>query len=543
MILVGRYHAIEPLGLLYLMGVARECGWDASIHLVRDLNFEDLVDEVCSKRPALVCFSIWTGYHRQAFAACDQIRALGIPVAIGGPHATYFYDDCLDHASWVVRHTGFRMLREILMGQLAPGIHFDEDRGQRFPVPDREAVYQAYPALGQSPIKSIIASVGCPFRCTYCYAPRANRDHGGFELNCRPVDDIVEEARALLHWPTKMVYFQDDIFGFNLDWLAEFVAKWKEKVGLPWHCQIRLELTQDVRRLELFKEGGCTGITLAIESGNDFLRRYVLRRGMPDDLIVEGCRKIQRLGFRLRTEQILAVPFSDIQTDIETLELNCRINPDVAWSSILAPYGGTEMGTIAERFGFYSGNNDDLTETFFDRSVLRHAAGGRRSIEDWVRGQEQHDNPLMRLRAADGDLVEDSGGVVGHLRYLDKDSNNRYADQTVMLHRLFYWLARDRKGFGFARHVLRWPSYHWNWHMIGWSAQMFFGDCYPRLDLPSWAVQNPHYFRVMPDGLALAQKMVAAGIPEIHEPAEQWKAIATVTRHWLYDRALYLTGG
>ena len=33
----------------------------------------------------------------------------------------------------------------------------------------------------------------------------------------------------------------------------------------------------------------------------------------------------------VRTEQILAIPFSDTESDLATLDLNNRINPTMAW--------------------------------------------------------------------------------------------------------------------------------------------------------------------------------------------------------------------
>ena len=78
------------------------------------------------------------------------------------------------------------------------------------------------------------------------------------------------------------------------------------------------------------------------------------------------------------------------------------------------------MGTIASNFGVYSGNNDDLTETFFDRSVLRHIEGGPRDIERIItqQGFGQKDRPLLKLRAhKNGGLVApffDNRGVKSH---------------------------------------------------------------------------------------------------------------------------------
>ncbi len=345
---VGRYHIIEPLGILYLLGVVKRLGWEAQVILVKDFDFEPLFEEVHRFKPDIVGFSLWTGYHTQTFPACDQLLEAGIQVAIGGPHATYFNEECKRHATWVIKGDGFRNLSKILRGEISEGIHFDSEQlAEGFPMPNREVVYDRYSELAENPIKSISCSVGCPFKCSYCYAPAWNKMYGGFALNVRQIDDLVAEAREVMErWPVKMFYFQDDVFGFNIPWLREFAERWPKEVGVPWHCQIRLELTNADERLDLFQKGGCTGITLAIESGNDFLRNFILRRGMKDELIVNGIKKIQQRDLALRTEQILAVPFSDIETDLQTLKLNTILNPEMAWTSILSPFGGTAMGGV-----------------------------------------------------------------------------------------------------------------------------------------------------------------------------------------------------
>lgn len=583
LILVGKYYIIEPLGILYLLGLARALGWTCRVVLVKDGDFQALHDEVAEFRPDVVGFSVWTGYHRASFAAADTLRAEGVAVAIGGPHATYFADDCAQHADWVVKAEGFRLFRRILEGTLAPGVHFDPERmAEGFPQPDRDLLYERYPELAQSPIKSIFCSVGCPYHCSYCYAPSYNRLYGGFALNLRPIADIVAEARAIQRrWPLAMVYFQDDVFGFSIPWLRDFVKAWRTEVGVPWHCQIRLELTRDVERLDLFREGGCTGITLAIESGNDFLRRYVLLRPMPDALIVEGVRRIQSRGLALRTQQILAVPFSDLATDLETLELNTRLAPSLAWASILAPYAGTAMGSIATDLGFYAGNNDDLDETFFARSVLRHTVGGRAALEPWVRQETRsaQDNPLQRVQAVPrpGDparaevFVRDpafhrvlpTARPVATLEYLAPAESQRYGDQTVVLQRVFNWLARVPQGHVLGARFTALPADQWTWRRLGeltldhlctlghhgelavWRASLARGMA-PGRDsgqepgvLPAGVQDNPWYFCFLPSGPDFARHLVDRGVFTETDPGRLWDAVGYETRQWLYDRALY----
>lgn len=574
LILVGKYHIIEPLGILYLAGLAKQLGWDCRVVLVDNFDFEPLLEEVRLFKPDLVGFSLWTGYHMQTFEACDRLQRMGVKVAIGGPHASYFTEECKKHATWVVKGEGFRNFRRLLQGQLPEGIHFDPERmAEGFPVPDRDVVYQSYPELGRSPIKSIFCSLGCPFRCSYCYAPSYNEMYGGFELNVRPVDEIVDEVLAILErWPLSMMYAQDDIFGFNIPWLREFAKAWRQRVGIPWHCQIRLELTRDIERLELFREADCTGITLAIESGNDFLRRFVLLRPMPDELIINGTRRIQDLGFTLRTEQILAVPFSDIETDLETLELNNRINPEMAWTSILAPYGGTNMGTIAKEFGFYEKNNDDLDETFFGRSVLRHSDRGREVIAPEVlRSQKgQKDNPLLRMTTrrrdnltADVHFKDLFGRIparelpVCQLQYLDAPANDRYCDQTVILQRIFNWLSKIPRGSELGSKYVSLPKNEWTWKrlgeltaehlqhcgyggkMAGWLGRLAESLGYPAQQLPRGIVDNPYYFCFFPAGDLFARQLLETGFFDIRDSAAQFDTLGRAARHWLFDRALY----
>jgi radical SAM superfamily enzyme YgiQ (UPF0313 family) len=572
LLLVARYYSIEPLGILYLTGLVRDAGWECKVLLIDLSDFAPLYEAVKNWKPDMVGFQIWTGYHIPAFLACDVVRDMGVPVIIGGPHATYFGNECAKHADFVVKGGGFGLLRQILEGTLSSGVHFETvGREEHFPHPDRAVVYDAYPELGASPIKSLFSSVGCPFTCTYCYAPTFNDMHGGFKLTMRPVGDIIAEAREVRdRWPTRMFYFQDDIWGYEKRWLEEFALRWPQEVDIPFHVQIRLELTRHKggdQRLDLFVEAGCSGISLAIESGNDFLRDHVLFRHMPGELIEEGCKKIMERGMTLRTEQILAVPFSDTTTDLATLGLNNRINPTMMWTSILAPYGGTDMGRIAENFGLYSGNNDDLAESFFDRSVLRHVAGGPRDIEKIVQklGSGPKDRALLALKAIPNtesgvaDIVHKEHGVVGNIEYLDQSANAQYCADVVRLQRLSNFLAKVPDAEGLGRRIVAIPETEWTWKRIGRETtehlriskqgpwfEMLCGELARQMGLnsgeklPEPIAQNPYYFGFFPAGGVLAKSALEKGIfkPE-HTTAQLLDELGTVARRHLFTYGLY----
>ncbi len=581
-ILVARYPSIEPLGLNHLVEVPGQVGWECDIVLIKGNDFEPFERMVAERKPDMIGIHIWAGYHLPMLKAADWARARGIPVVMGGPYATYSPNDCAPHADWVVRASGFRLLRDILEGKLKKGVHFDPAaRGELYPIPKRAILYGAYPEFGESLIKSMLAGEGCPYKCTYCHAPEANKMHGGFNSHMRSIDDLVNEAQIVLRaYPdTKLFYFQDDVFGFDEKvWLPEFARRWKSEVGVPFHCQLRLEMTRHAsgdRRLDLIAEAGGSGITLAIESDSEFLRDHVLFRSMPDALIVEGCRKIMNRGMTLRTEQIGAVPFSDITTDLGTVGLNVRIRPTMAWQSILSPYPGVPLGLIARNFGMWTGGNDDIKEAFLERSVLWHVDGGPRDIEKIVAALPQHRKrePLLRMRAVktgehSADVYyrplpgsKDSGPEekVGSITYLSAEGNAAYCEGSVRLQRFFNWLSYVPEGEKLGRALVELNGNEWNWERIGEATLAHLRERTPedvlrgRMHalasemhlsspelLPEPVRQNPHYFTFFPAGGALAAKVAAA---ETFSPrysvAQSIDTLGTQARHHLFDFGLY----
>lgn len=571
LIIVGRWESIEPLGIIYLAGIAYGLGWEIRIHLVKGSDFDPLFEEVADFGPDIVGFSVWTGQHKETFAAADRIMKMGVGVVMGGPHATYFTKECEEHANWVVRGEGFRNFRLILENKLPFGTHFDKVRmAEGFPTPQRGIVYKQYPHLAESSIKSIICSVGCPFNCSYCFASCYNRMYGGFKFHLRPVDEIIDEVLWIRdNYPLELIYVQDDVFGIDLNWLREFTKKWKALVRVPLHGQIRLELTNNDKRLDLFKESGFTGFTFAIEHGNAWIRRFVLNRAMETKLIHSGIEKLKKLGFAIRTEQMYALPLSDIRGDLETLELNVNLNPDMMWSTIFAPCLGTVLGDMAVNLGIYrSRNSDDINTSYWIKGVLRHIAGGKKSFEKLVseRAGCLRDNPLAEMRAvATGPLSADiyhrdnvirDGGLAAlrRINYLTPSDNARYYDQATMLQCLSGWLSKVPQGHKLAADFMNLSKEEWTWHRLGGLTVKHLDGLGLRDQREIWRREfiklckksmagvifrgiedNPYFFCYFPAGVILAQKLQSKGFFE----SEDWPLLSAISRNHLFEYSLY----
>lgn len=570
-LLSAAYSLIEPLGLLHLAGLARDLGWDRMIHLIPDHDFDSFFEKIRDFRPDIVGFNIYTGNHLQSYQAFKKLRRdyPDVQIVVGGPHPTYFPVDSSEHADFVVMSEGFGGLRQIMTGNAKKGILAMEG-SEKFPQPDRETFYRDYPEHAASRIKSIISMTGCPYKCTYCYNSSTPQDinvppeiaeklaqamgYGGrlFPYNVRTIEDVIAEGREIAEkWPTDLIYFQDDVHGFDVqDWLPKFAPRWKDEVTLPYHAQMRWEMTRGdsgSQRLDVLKRAGCFGLTLAIEAADELIRKEVLDRGTSGDAMFEGMQKLTDREFKVRTEQITALPYGatsgptpmNLEADLGLVELNVKLRessggPTMAWASTFVPYAGTKLGIYSQRFGHYSEwDNNDVPDTFFDRSVLRFPV-------EWV-----------------GQKLEDLKGQEGV--WLDNKDLERYRSQNAELRRIFNFVTLIPDGHQLARIYIE-SSESYTFERLGQSAIKHLkersdsnGEARRLLNqIKQFQIQVPlttsdpegqkviknlaGYFGCLPKGL-LAAKRFAKYAQErgSYSPV----VLSTATRHHLYDEVLY----
>lgn len=452
-ILLGAaYSSIEPLGLLYLAGLARDLGWEPHIRLVRPGGFQAFADAVGEIKPAVVGFTCFTGNHEPVYACFRRLKRdyPSVRLVIGGPHATYFPAMSLAYADNVVVSEGFDAMARILQDKVGPGIVYPE-RLMDFPLPERAQFYRDYPEHKLNPIKNLISMTGCPFACTYCYNSSTIADTIGsnlnreeiaalqkvlgssgrlFPLNLRDPTSVLREIEDVMELApeTKLFYWQDDTLGVAKH--LQFLDKFRHiyRLGVPFHGQTRFEMinprTPRGREVvDIIRGIGFNGLTMAIEAADPVVRKEVLNRDMPDELIFDGCRKLSETGFRLRTEQITGLPYGatssptaiNLEADLAILKLNLDLRrqtglPHLSWATTLIPYLGTAMSNYCIRYGFATEEKARNPENgYHERSVLRH-------VRQYA-GPEllsRRDDPAAWLPEADQERYREQNT---HLRY------------------------------------------------------------------------------------------------------------------------------
>lgn len=362
---------VEPLGIAYLAAAIKNAGHEAELLKTDDYDF---VPKIKSIKPDFLAYSITTGKQKKFLLINQGIRTLvkKIHSVWGGSHPTFYpefiYDKGVDT---IIRGEGEWSFVDFLnnpyygVSNLAP-LERDLDK---IAFPDREFLY-AYPENYNNPIKNIITSRGCRFSCPYCFNSIYKKLYQGQKwVRYRSPANVIQECLELKHYPLEHIYFEDDEFLTNPH-IEKFLYRYGREVKVKFHCQIRIEyLTEDIARL--LKEAGCQGVTFAIESGNDYIRKVLLRRNTSKETIIKGAEILHKHNIMFRTENMVGLPGETVNQMLETLDLNIQCRPKIAWASIFQPYPSTPLGQYCKDHGLWEGEMDEFNETFFESSILK----------------------------------------------------------------------------------------------------------------------------------------------------------------------------
>lgn len=376
---------IEPLGVMYLASSIKKEGHRVDLITTS----EDLEAKVNKYNPDFVGYSIMTGDQILYDEINRKLKKTNNFLSIaGGPHPTFF-PEMLENSSFdaICLGEGEEAIKKLLAHPNSKEIHNfyfkSSDSIVQNPIhqlienlddisfPDREMISK-YPEIKNGPIKHFIASRGCPYDCSYCFNKSYSELYKGKgkRVRFRSVDNLLEEiSEVVLSYPTKIVYFQDDTFILKPNWLKEFSKKYKEKINLPFHCHTRANLVTDEIADDL-KYAGCYSVHIAAESGSDSIRRGVLNRVVSNEKIYSSVSLFKKKGIKVMLQNILGLPFSSLEDDFQTLELNIKCQPDYAWVSIFQPYPKTKLGEKCLEKGIYKGDFSDIGDNFFDKSIL-----------------------------------------------------------------------------------------------------------------------------------------------------------------------------
>jgi radical SAM superfamily enzyme YgiQ (UPF0313 family) len=287
----------------------------------------------------LVALSFFSGFARGAYALADRYRALGVTVVAGGPHASYWPEEALQHVDAVVvgeaEEVWPRLLRDLESGSLKPVYRGSPASMLGLPAPRYDLLERRFVVP-----RVLQATRGCPFSCSFCSVPGFNP---GFRV--RPVAKVIrdiQQNRFPFWWQNKVVWFWDDNLLVRRVWAKQLL---RELAGLDrwWLTQASIDIVNDKELLDLMQRSGCIGIFLGIESLDD---RDLRSAGKPQNHPSKYREAINRLhdrGICVMAGFISGFDDQRPDTIVTTAERLNAIGVDVPFLSILTPFRGTPL--------------------------------------------------------------------------------------------------------------------------------------------------------------------------------------------------------
>jgi radical SAM superfamily enzyme YgiQ (UPF0313 family) len=369
-------YRMPPLPSLTLAALVRRCGWTAR---VVDRNFDPFPDE----EPDLVGITVWTALAPDAYHLAEHYRRRGIPVVLGGVHASLLPNEALRHADAVVVGEAESVMPTVLSDALAGRLRgvYEGRWGQMSEVPmagEWIDLVERKPYYRYIPRNVIQTTRGCRFNCDYCSVIRIN----GRGSRHRDPEAVVEELRMYQRrgqrfGPFCYVSFQDDDLAADLAYTEELArAIVRSGVRVGWSSQASIGITNDGALLDLLARAGCKAIFSGLESVSREALVECNKKNRPHKYR-EAVRRLHERGIIFEAGFIFGFDHDDERVFEETVELADQIELDGVHLAILTPLPGTHTFArmaAEDRITTYDWSRYDLYHAVIEPARMSPAA-------------------------------------------------------------------------------------------------------------------------------------------------------------------------
>ncbi len=370
----------EPLGLAYIAAVLERAGHQCRIidGIAERMDQEDFEKAISADKSDLIGITALTPMIKRTSDAIKTINELksGVPVVMGGAHIgamqnvkrheELFRDDIkIDFAVYGEgEYTLLEIVERLEKGQPTSDIDgtIVKQNGKvvvnkprelielddlpfpaRHLLPKDKNLYRPSPSrCRRFPVRSIVSSRGCPFKCIYC-----DKSVFGPTVRYRSPKKVADEIEHLINeFGARELRFWDDNFTLNKKLVLELCNEIIDrKLDILWTCFARVN-TVDREMLEAMKKAGCWQVDYGIESGDDQVLKNI-RKGFTAKKALEVLRLTRDVGFNIKANFLFGLPGDTVEKIEKTIEFAKECDPDVVVFHLPQAYPGTELFEIA----------------------------------------------------------------------------------------------------------------------------------------------------------------------------------------------------
>ena len=305
-----------------------------------DENIEPVPFDVSFGAAAI---SIDTFTARRGYILAEKFRKRGIPVIIGGIHATLCPDEAGEFADAVIVGEAEDTWKTVIKDLRAGALQSRYISTNNTALADIQYDYSVFQDKKYNHMWIVQFSRGCKFSCDFCSIHALY----GNMLRTRPVAAVAETIKKL---PRKLIFFADDnLFSepTQLDRLLSVLVSLKRR----WVCQISIDAAKDFELLCRLRRSGCMVVIIGFESLNaDSLRQMNKNANLSADYITV-INNIHRAGLMIYGTFVIGYDADTSETALELAAFARKHRFAIANFNPLIPTPGTELYARLEREG------------------------------------------------------------------------------------------------------------------------------------------------------------------------------------------------
>jgi radical SAM superfamily enzyme YgiQ (UPF0313 family) len=223
--------------------------------------YDDRIEVVPYDEPTdLVAISVETYTAKRAYQIASEYRRRGVPVVMGGFHATLCPEEVSQYAEAVVIGEADGMWAKVLADADSGALQSYYRSVQRPSLANLKPDRSIYTGKRYLPLALVETTRGCRLKCDFC----AIQSFFHSTQNARPVDEVVAEIAAI----TKpLIFFVDDNLTADVKYAKELLHA-LIPLDVRWVGQVSINAAYDRELLELMAASGCQGVLIGFESLN-----------------------------------------------------------------------------------------------------------------------------------------------------------------------------------------------------------------------------------------------------------------------------------
>lgn len=360
-VLIALYER-ESLGIRAIFSSLKNGGIDTSIIFFKELIPDNvkaptrvekgkLLELLMELKPDIIGISLRSSYFKIATDLTHEIKKeINALIVWGGIHPTISPEDCIQYADIVCQGEGEQPMIELveklersedinkinsLWIKTKDGVMKNKIRPPQdlnaLPLPvfdeNNEYIIEGSMVHRGISIKGytryvVMATRGCPFRCTYCGNNTFSKLYSGRFIRWRSVDSVIkelEEAKRLFR-NLRTIFFVDELFVSDKEWLIKFREEYKKRVALPFEAEFFPNYVRD-DIVVILKEAGLRNVTVGIQSGSKRILYDAYERYTPIKNILDMHRIFLKYKIKPAYDIILGNPLENDNDKRETLNL------------------------------------------------------------------------------------------------------------------------------------------------------------------------------------------------------------------------------